>query len=311
MELKNEVTNNSGLETIARVGQSFCLPAAFDTLSWYGKGPWETYADRKDAAFTGFYTSSVAEQHVPFVVPCECGGHEDTRFAVLSDGTHTVQIVGSDDFHFSALPYSMAEYRKAAYEEELPEHTTGTWLILDAAHAGLGGDTGWTKNIHPEYRVCKEDIAIRSVSISHKRKKSANCLFFGRQTADFICSFAAIMKSFASQKENCTRLKHFLRTGAAIILPVLFSSVNNKYLTIYKEWCRVKVSKEFHRIGCNSVHYPIRKEEVFMMKELKPIKEGKVREIYDNGDSLIMVATDRISCFDVILNNVVTKKVPF
>ena len=39
------------------------------------------------------------------------------------------------------------------------------------------------------------------------------------------------------------------------------------------------------------------------MQELKPIKEGKVREIYDNGDSLIMVATDRISCFDVILNN--------
>ena len=44
------------------------------------------------------------------------------------------------------------------------------------------------------------------------------------------------------------------------------------------------------------------------MTELKPIKEGKVREIYDNGDSLIMVATDRISCFDVILKNQVTKK---
>ena len=44
------------------------------------------------------------------------------------------------------------------------------------------------------------------------------------------------------------------------------------------------------------------------MTELKPIKEGKVREIYDNGDSLIMVATDRISCFDVILKNEVTKK---
>ena len=44
------------------------------------------------------------------------------------------------------------------------------------------------------------------------------------------------------------------------------------------------------------------------LQELKPIKEGKVREIYDNGDSLIMVATDRISCFDVILHNEVTKK---
>ncbi len=41
---------------------------------------------------------------------------------------------------------------------------------------------------------------------------------------------------------------------------------------------------------------------------MRPVKEGKVREIYDNGDSLIMVATDRISCFDVILNNTVTKK---
>ena len=41
---------------------------------------------------------------------------------------------------------------------------------------------------------------------------------------------------------------------------------------------------------------------------MKPVKEGKVREIYDNGDSLIMVATDRISCFDVILHNTVTKK---
>ncbi len=41
---------------------------------------------------------------------------------------------------------------------------------------------------------------------------------------------------------------------------------------------------------------------------MKPIKEGKVREIYDNGDSLILVASDRISCFDVILHNVVTNK---
>jgi len=44
------------------------------------------------------------------------------------------------------------------------------------------------------------------------------------------------------------------------------------------------------------------------MKEFQPIKEGKVREIYDVGENLILVATDRISCFDVILNNIVTKK---
>lgn len=44
------------------------------------------------------------------------------------------------------------------------------------------------------------------------------------------------------------------------------------------------------------------------MKGYSPIKEGKVREIYDVGENLILVATDRISCFDVILHNIVTKK---
>ena len=44
------------------------------------------------------------------------------------------------------------------------------------------------------------------------------------------------------------------------------------------------------------------------MQEYKPVKEGKVREIYDIGENLVIVATDRISCFDVILNNKVEKK---
>jgi phosphoribosylaminoimidazole-succinocarboxamide synthase len=50
----------------------------------------------------------------------------------------------------------------------------------------------------------------------------------------------------------------------------------------------------------------INKEE--KMEEYTPVKEGKVREIYDIGDYLVMVATDRISAFDVILKNKVTKK---
>ncbi len=44
------------------------------------------------------------------------------------------------------------------------------------------------------------------------------------------------------------------------------------------------------------------------MKEFSPIKEGKVREIYDTGDKLVMVATDRISAFDVILKNPIPDK---
>ena len=44
------------------------------------------------------------------------------------------------------------------------------------------------------------------------------------------------------------------------------------------------------------------------MQEFTPIKEGKVREIYDNGDSLIIVATDRISAFEDKIKNKITNK---
>ena len=44
------------------------------------------------------------------------------------------------------------------------------------------------------------------------------------------------------------------------------------------------------------------------IQELKPVKEGKVREVYDNGDSRVIVSTDRISAFDVILKNEITQK---
>lgn len=45
-----------------------------------------------------------------------------------------------------------------------------------------------------------------------------------------------------------------------------------------------------------------------IMREYTPVKEGKIREVYDIGDSLIMVATDRISAFDHILKNKIVDK---
>lgn len=45
-----------------------------------------------------------------------------------------------------------------------------------------------------------------------------------------------------------------------------------------------------------------------LMQEYLPFKSGKVREVYDIGDSLVMVATDRISAFDHILKNKITDK---
>lgn len=151
IDMEKTVINQSGADTLPRIGQSYVLPTNFQEVKWYGRGPYENYVDRKSAAFIGKYESRVEDMHVPYVKPCECGGREDVRYLVLSDGTHRMTITGGADFHFSALPYSFEQYSKADYQDELGEK--GTYLHLDAWHTGVGGDTGWRKTIHPEYFI--------------------------------------------------------------------------------------------------------------------------------------------------------------
>lgn len=123
-------------------------------MAWYGRGPLETYVDRKDTACKGIYNSSIVAQHVPYIVPCECGGHEDTEFVVLNEKSsgRSLIVTGTEAFHFSVLPYSTDTYAKAAYQNELVSDGFH-YLNLDVCHSGLGGDTGWTKTIHPEYQI--------------------------------------------------------------------------------------------------------------------------------------------------------------
>lgn len=146
------VSNESGLETLPRIGFSFSVPDSADQLIWYGKGPFETYPDRKSCAFTGLFESTVTAQNVPYIVPCECGGHEDAAYVSIGNGENRLTFYAARPFHFSALPYSTDAYAKAAYQQELTKDGYH-YLNIDICHAGLGGDTGWARTIHPEYRV--------------------------------------------------------------------------------------------------------------------------------------------------------------
>lgn len=154
IEICQTVRNESGLDTLPRIGHCLKLPKEFDKAEWYGRGPWENYADRNSAAFMGSYRSTPQEMHVPYVKPGECGGRSQVRFVTLSDGKHTLTVTGGSDFQFSALPYSVKQYTDADYQADLGE-SDGTYLMLDALHTGLGGDTGWSRNIHPEYWIGK------------------------------------------------------------------------------------------------------------------------------------------------------------
>lgn len=149
IRLNGFVLNECVADTLPRIGFAFRMPKRMENLCWYGRGPQETYADRKSTAFMGLYHSTISKENVPYVVPCECGGHEDTVFLQIDAA---LTFTAARPFHFSALPYSTDTYAKAGYQDEL--ETDGYhYLSLDAYHAGLGGDNGWTKNIHPEYQI--------------------------------------------------------------------------------------------------------------------------------------------------------------
>jgi beta-galactosidase len=138
---------------IPRVGLEMVLPVEFDNLTWYGKGPWETYCDRKTAAITGIYNSKVAEQFEEYIVPGDCGGHEDTQWISLTnDSGNGLLICGKPLVHFDALHFSIDDLFTANHDFELVPRDE-VYLHIDHLHMGVGGDTGWTMNVHPEYLI--------------------------------------------------------------------------------------------------------------------------------------------------------------
>ncbi len=142
------------LTTIPRIGLELVLPAVYEQFAWYGRGPYENYVDRKDSALVGRYESTVTEQFEPlYILPGECGGKEDVRWAVLTDAAgNGLLVIGGPLLHVDALHYSLAELTAAGHVHELTA-SPEVYLHLDARHMGVGGDTGWSRNVHDEYLI--------------------------------------------------------------------------------------------------------------------------------------------------------------
>ena len=145
---------SAAMPNVPRVGLELVLPGAFEHLAWYGRGPHENYLDRKTSALVGQYTSTVTEQFEPlYILPGECGGKEDVRWAALTDHAgNGLLVAGLPLFHLDALHFSMPDLTQAKHYYELTPRPE-IYLHLDAQHMGVGGDTGWTRNVHDEYLI--------------------------------------------------------------------------------------------------------------------------------------------------------------
>lgn len=156
MKVSMTSENLAGLPAIPEYGVTFALPLSFDQFSWYGRGPQETYADRKTGNRLGFYQNLVMDNVAPYVMPQETGNHTDTRYACIQNAHHAMYIYADGaPINISVLPYTPQELEQARHAFELPRPYE-TVVRITSAQMGVGGDDSWGAPVHDAYMIPSE-----------------------------------------------------------------------------------------------------------------------------------------------------------
>lgn len=137
---------------IPRIGIEFVIPQGFEKIKYYGRGENENYIDRVLSAPVGIYESTVAKQHFKFIPPSECGGHEDSRWVEISNGTNKLLITSERPFHFDIHHNTIEDYKEAKHDHELIRRPE-SYLHIDAAHSQIGSDMAWSTGLNQEFNI--------------------------------------------------------------------------------------------------------------------------------------------------------------
>ncbi|MBN2368900.1 MAG: DUF4981 domain-containing protein [Vicinamibacteria bacterium] len=151
--IENEFTPYGTLPPLPRVGVTMKLPPEFDRLEWYGRGPQESYWDRKEGARVGRHAGAVAEQYFPYVKPQENGNKSDVRWALLRRPQgEGLLVVGCPLLNVSVHEYTIENLTRAKHATDVvrSDHVT---LNVDDRQMGLGGDDSWSPRVHPDFQL--------------------------------------------------------------------------------------------------------------------------------------------------------------
>ena len=132
------VTIPDALPDLARVGTVLTLAPGPATLTWFGRGPHETYPDRRRGGAVGRWQTTIDAQHVPYVRPQENGGHADTRWLELRDPAGGGWRIELDRPRQVSVSRFRAEDLAAARHAEELRPRAETIVHLDAVQRGLG-----------------------------------------------------------------------------------------------------------------------------------------------------------------------------
>lgn len=151
-----------------RFGVQMPMPNSFERIVYYGRGPIENYADRKDSMPLGIYDQTVTEQFYPYIRPQENGTKSDIRWWRIVDASgRGLEVTAEEPFSASALHYRIATLddgpvKHQRHSGDLDEDPI-TNLLIDKVQMGLACVNSWGAIPQPEYMLPYGDYDFRFI----------------------------------------------------------------------------------------------------------------------------------------------------
>ena len=143
-------TNNIPL--MPKFGMRMRVPADFNAITYYGRGPWENYPDRKHSAFIGYYKMPLSEFETEYIHPQDNGNRCDVRFFKIANNQSTINIQGCQPLCIRAWDYGEEDLEGVRHPNEISRGRFVN-LNIDGNIHGVGGADTWGKRTLPQYTI--------------------------------------------------------------------------------------------------------------------------------------------------------------
>ena len=144
------IANNIPL--IPKFGMRMRVPADFNDITYYGRGPWENYPDRKRSAFIGYYKMPLSEFETDYIHPQDNGNRCDVRFFNIANKQNTIKIEGCQPLCIRAWDYGEEDLDGVRHPNEISRGRFVN-LNIDGNIHGVGGADTWGKRTLPQYTI--------------------------------------------------------------------------------------------------------------------------------------------------------------
>jgi beta-galactosidase len=159
LDLAVDFAPRQELHALPRLGHRLAVPKAFNTITWYGRGPHETYWDRKTGAKIGLYQGSAEAIAFSYARPQQNGNRTDVRWvSFANEAGYGLRFVAEPVLEFTARPYTMEDLAQATHTYELARRDDNE-VLIDFRQMGVGGDDSWGARVHDEYTIPSQPYA--------------------------------------------------------------------------------------------------------------------------------------------------------